>query len=158
MCKPKREGGFNIKELLSWNKALMCKLMFKIHRNKGVWAMWEKDHYLRSTSLWEARKRPSDAWSWKNVLNVHDQILQRAGSVSQALDTLLSWCTDNKFIVTRAYDFFRTKGHLVNWHKVIWDTAALPKHSVIASLAIQNVLPTYAKFMERGFHGPSRCV
>lgn len=46
----------------------------------------------------------------------------------------------------------------MNWHKVIWDAASIPRHSVIASLAIQNAIPTYAKLMERGLYGPNHCV
>lgn len=69
-----------------------------------------------------------------------------------------SWCRNGRLIISRAYDFFRTSGPSVHWYKVVSDRAVLPKHYVIASLAIQNALPTYTNLMGRGLHGPNCCV
>lgn len=40
VCKPKQECGFNVKEALAWNKALLCKWFLKIKSDVGIWAKW----------------------------------------------------------------------------------------------------------------------
>lgn len=124
ICKPKSEGGFNVKEMLSWNKALACKLIFKLINKKGVWAIWAQDQYLLSTTIWDVVKCQSDTWSWKNI---------KIGSVQDAALLFQSWTLSGRFVVSKAYDFFHSKRPTVSWHKTIWDSAVIPKHSVTSS-------------------------
>lgn len=141
ICRPKSEGGLNIKELLSWNKSLICKLIFKLSIRKGAWEIWASDHFLPSTSIWEVIKCQSDSWAWKNLLNVRDYICEHADT--NAIDLFRSWVSSDKFNVSRAYDFLRPKSTPCTWQKIVWNNAAVPKHSIISVLAIQNALPTY---------------
>lgn len=158
ICKPKAEGGLNIKETLSWNKSLACKLIHKLLIRKGIWAIWATNYYLISTKFWNVIKCHSDTWSWKNLLSTRDSIIAKAGSLTEAARLFHTWCSAGKFLISRAYDFLRTRRPVVFWHPVAWNMAAIPKHSVILTLAAQNSLPTYDNIMCRGFFGPSRCI
>lgn len=131
---PKMEGGFNIKELLSWNKALSCKLICKLIRKKGVWAIWATDHYLFSPTIWEVIKCHSNAWSWKNLLSIRDYIIEKTNSTHDAMIVLNSWLNEGKFLISRAFDFFRFHGSVFPWRKVIWNTDVIPKHSIFMFL------------------------
>ncbi|XP_074263009.1 uncharacterized protein LOC141585846 [Silene latifolia] len=48
ICRPQKEGGFNIKELLSWNKVLLAKWLWMLeHDSAGNWAHWYKNRKFR---------------------------------------------------------------------------------------------------------------
>lgn len=158
MCSPHYEGGFNVKELLSWNKALACKWFHKLIRKRGIWAHWMLEYRLQHSSFWETRTWTSDSWSWKKLILLRDFMISKVGSLNTLATLFASWCNNEKMNITMVYDFFRFTRPITSWAKVIWDHAVIPKHAIISSLAAQSSLPTYDHLMRRGFHGPNRCT
>ncbi|KAK3193376.1 hypothetical protein Dsin_024686 [Dipteronia sinensis] len=56
ICLPKKEGGLGIKDLSSWNKALMIRhLWILIYGTNNLWSSWIKAYHLKGTNLWEAK-------------------------------------------------------------------------------------------------------
>lgn len=154
-CKPHVEGGLNIKEAFAWNRTLMCKWMYKLITRKGIWATWATNRYVNQSSFWLVSAKQTDSCAWKNLLSVRDQLVNRVGSPLNAFNMLKTWIHNDQFSSLRAYNFWRSKGEIKHWHKVIWDSAIIPKHAVISNLAVQNALPTLDNFIKRGFHGPN---
>lgn len=91
-----------------------------------MWSLWANDHYLISTTLWDVVKCQSDAWSWNNLQLVPDTILEKTGSTHCASTLLRSWSSADRFVVSRAYDFFRSKRSPVRWYNGFWEIIVLP--------------------------------
>lgn len=158
ICHPKKEGGFNVKEALAWNKSLMCKWLVKLDLVRGIWAKWVTAYYVKYNDWWYITPKITNSWAWKGLIKIKDLILNSSGDRDQAIALLDSWCKDGKLIVSRAYEFFRSKGSIINWDSTIWNPYVIPSHAIIASLAIQNSLATGDKILEKGFNGPNRCI
>lgn len=158
ICKPKKEGGFNIKELLSWNKALCCKWFYKILTYKGIWAAWTIIQHINLDTFWSVSKKDGDTVAWKNLLDIRDEIIDFAGSTNNAFRLFSSWVSNGSFRTTAAYDFFRGKREEVAWSRVVWCPTIVPSHTIISIWAISKTLPTPENYRKRGFEGPSWCV
>ena len=56
ICLPKNEGGLGIKDLISWNKALMIRHLWNlVHGSNNLWSTWIKTHHLKDKSIWEVK-------------------------------------------------------------------------------------------------------
>ncbi|XP_022870493.1 uncharacterized protein LOC111389759 [Olea europaea var. sylvestris] len=54
ICLPKEEGGLGLKDLKSWNLALLDKSLWKIHNKKdSLWIQWVDHVYLHGSCIWE---------------------------------------------------------------------------------------------------------
>lgn len=159
ICKPKLEGGFNVKELLSWNKALMCKKLSKISSNSGIWANWSTAYYLSQSDIWEVRSKKIDSWAWKKLLEVRDEVIGASWDSSSSFsDIFSSWFGDRGLSLAAAYSHFRGNSDRVYWAKVVWEKEAIPAHSVISVLALHNALLTYDNLRKRGVVGANCCL
>lgn len=90
-CVPKEEGGFNIKEILSWNKALLLKWMWQIQENiGGVWVAWIQTYCLyRVRDVWQLSAKDCHSESWKGILKTRDNVVEQAGGL-KALQSMMS--------------------------------------------------------------------
>ncbi|XP_074293877.1 uncharacterized protein LOC141621059 [Silene latifolia] len=147
ICRPREEEGFNIKELLSWNKALLAKWLWMLdHDSVGSWAQLSlgiKDRYPESLC---------------SIIKVKDEILARTGSISAGIVAVTSWYKHGKFRVALAYDWFRSHGPPVSWFKALQGPAILPKHNVTAALAALRKLPIVDLLISRGLILVNRCT
>lgn len=120
VCKPKEEGGFNVKEALSWNKVLLCKWIVKLENGTGIWAKWASSYYVKNADFWSIPSKSTDSWAWKGYLKIRDHLSPNASGRSAAAFLLDSWCVNGKLLLTKAYDFFRSKKTHCNWHFITW--------------------------------------
>ncbi|XP_074298423.1 uncharacterized protein LOC141629299 [Silene latifolia] len=51
ICFPWTEGGFGIKEILSWNRALLIRWLWQIEHSDGLWARWHRVYALNGAFL-----------------------------------------------------------------------------------------------------------
>ncbi|KAK2652934.1 hypothetical protein Ddye_012790 [Dipteronia dyeriana] len=69
ICLPKKEGGLGIKDLSSWNKALMIwHLWILIYGTNNLWSSWIKAYHLKGSNLWEAKAPSTCFWNWRKLL------------------------------------------------------------------------------------------
>jgi len=53
-CKAKKYGGAGIKDLTSWNKATIAKLVWAIATKKdSLWVKWVHGRYLKHKDWWD---------------------------------------------------------------------------------------------------------
>ncbi|KAK9756044.1 hypothetical protein RND81_01G069400 [Saponaria officinalis] len=47
VCRPRRQGGFDIREILSWNKTLLVRMIWRLQNNfPSMWGSWCKKYVL----------------------------------------------------------------------------------------------------------------
>ncbi|KAK3193368.1 hypothetical protein Dsin_024678 [Dipteronia sinensis] len=70
---PKKEGGLGIKDLSSWNKALMIRpLWILIYGTNNLWSSWIKAYHLKGSNLWEAKAPYTCSWNWRKLLHLRN--------------------------------------------------------------------------------------
>ncbi|XP_074288100.1 uncharacterized protein LOC141613260 [Silene latifolia] len=159
ICRPSQEGGFNIKELLSWNRALLAKWIWLLSGNDGgIWAAWNRAYVFPTGSIWQMTLKDRLSESMCNIIKVKDEILAKVGTPEDGLSLVHSWVRKGKFQVHLAYDWFRTKGNTSCWTKALQGRSIIPKHWVNASLAATRSLPTVDLLSTRGISIVNRCV
>ena len=114
MCVPWLEGGFNIKEVLAWNYALLSKWIWRLAQNQeGIWSNWTRHYCLANSSIWDATHKDHYAESFRSILRVRDIWIDRKGSHAQA--SLNSCIVNGKFNTGKAYDLLRMKMPKLRW-------------------------------------------
>lgn len=48
ICKPKDEGGLRIINVVKWNKAAICCLIYKALKEETLWAQWINQNHLNN--------------------------------------------------------------------------------------------------------------
>ena len=59
------------------NKSLLCKWLFKLLNEEGVWQELLKNKYLYSKSLSQVLAKPSDSPFWKGLMRVKEEFFSR---------------------------------------------------------------------------------
>ncbi|XP_074314092.1 uncharacterized protein LOC141649297 [Silene latifolia] len=158
ICKPWIEGGYNVKELLSWNKALLSKWVWQLTQNRdGIWDIWSRSYNLNDHTIWEAQPRIRHAESWRDITKTKNFLLEAAGSVTNAQRLLNSCVKNGNFSVGRAYHIFRDRGHYTRWADALKAPSVIPKHRLCTIQAVQRQLPTVDNINLHGFMHVNRC-
>ncbi|XP_074277918.1 uncharacterized protein LOC141601526 [Silene latifolia] len=129
-CVPHAEGGFNIKETYN----------------------------IKSGDFWTMAPKNFHSESCKSLLKVRNELVAKIGGVATARAFLLDCIAEGKLQLHRVYDFLRDPGRRISWARVVWNKAALPKHSFLVVLVMQRKLATIDQVMHRGMHLVNRCV
>ncbi|KAL9241061.1 hypothetical protein vseg_015215 [Gypsophila vaccaria] len=154
LCRPQAQGGIGIKEVLSWNKAVYAKWIWKLLRQPAnLWSSWTTKYVLRGSDFWTAHIPHDCSWQWRSLLHLRDDFLTVMGSVT-AVQTLLG----PAFKASTVYSRLLGPPQACFWHKTVWDTASIPKHQFISYLAITNGLATIDNICSRGMQLPNQCV
>ena len=151
VCLPKHEGGLGLKDLQSWNSALLAKVLWNIHRKKdSLWVRWVHQRFLASSSIWELRAKRDDSPLIKKILGLRDTLCAAQGSPANAIQLLSRWTRGESLNISLAYNFFRPKARHRAWAPVVWHSCITPKHSFILWLCAKERLLTKDKihFME----------
>ncbi|XP_074300996.1 uncharacterized protein LOC141632341 [Silene latifolia] len=159
ICSPKAEGEFNVKELLSWNKALICKwLCILTHNPSSLWCSWNRAYNLSNCSIWDLECKDRYSESFISIISIKNDLITKTGSPAAASDLLHSWYISGQFRVQHAYEWFRPKYPLLPWIKALTHHVVVPCHGLIASMASQERLATTDHLIRRGMQIPNRCV
>ncbi|XP_074277357.1 uncharacterized protein LOC141600994 [Silene latifolia] len=159
ICLPWAEGGFGVKELLSWNRALLLRWVWMLDQDAdSVWQRWHKYYVLQHESIWDIASQERYSVSLKGILSVRDACIQLAGG-TQAAKAIIQGCIqNNQFSVSTAYAFFRTKAPISRGMAAIHSSSVVPAHQIVAALAIQNCLATVDKLQAKGLYLINRCT
>ncbi|XP_074301637.1 uncharacterized protein LOC141633039 [Silene latifolia] len=102
--------------------------------------------------------KPYHSESWRSILKVRDELLERTGSAANARAFPQSCIKHGKPQFSMVYDQFRQQGTKLRWVNAIWNRAVLPKHSFIVTLAQQRKLATIDQLNYRGLYLVNRCI
>ncbi|XP_074319512.1 uncharacterized protein LOC141656500 [Silene latifolia] len=156
---PKGEGGFNIKEVLAWNKCILGKWIWELDNDlSSIWSEWNLKYNIKSRSIWTATSKATHSESWRSILKVRDELLIHTRDIQTAKQFMSSCVHQGKIQLHLLYDKFRHHGHPISWARTVWQRAVQPKHSVFLILAMQKKLATIDQLNYRGIHVVNRCV
>ncbi|XP_074299622.1 uncharacterized protein LOC141630762 [Silene latifolia] len=158
ICSPWSGGGFNFKDLSSWNRSLLVKwLALLLAPASSLWAKWQHAYVLKGTDIWSLQTKDSFSTSMKGILIIRDLLVESAGSIQTAQDLLQSWVQGSYFHLHLAYDFFRAAPAQGNWTKGLSYSSIVPSHRITCSLAAQGQLATQDNVKKRGYQFANRC-
>ena len=64
VCLPKDEGGLELKDILSWNRACMMQHIWSILAKSGsIWIVWVNAYMLKGRTIWQASITQSCSWN-----------------------------------------------------------------------------------------------
>ncbi|XP_074299151.1 uncharacterized protein LOC141630189 [Silene latifolia] len=157
ICFPWTEGGFGIKELLSWNRALLLRWLWQIEHSDGLWARWHRAYALNGSNIWTVNSADRFSESFRSILTVRDFCLQKFGNPN-AVQAFLQRCVKHgKFTLAIAYDGVRDSGTCYTWAKALIHPIIIPAHRVTASLAAEMKLATSDNIIRKGLILVNRC-
>ena len=68
ICKPKDEGGLNLRNIRDWNQACLVQQLWDLLQNKcSLWSQWVSARYLSKELIWEISTRTYHSASWKGI-------------------------------------------------------------------------------------------
>ncbi|GKB33065.1 RNA-directed DNA polymerase, eukaryota, reverse transcriptase zinc-binding domain protein [Tanacetum coccineum] len=80
--RPKDQGGLGLKNLQTWNYALLAKHIWNIATKKyTLWVKWVHSVKLRGKNIWGIIDDSNDSWGWKNLLYIRDLIKDKVKCV-----------------------------------------------------------------------------
>ncbi|KAL4557476.1 hypothetical protein LXL04_035656 [Taraxacum kok-saghyz] len=75
VCKPQEEGGLGIRDLQTWNKALLTRQIWRLTKVKNsLWMDWVNIHHLHKHTFWEVKSKDLEGFSWSNMLALRDKL------------------------------------------------------------------------------------
>ncbi|XP_074266105.1 uncharacterized protein LOC141588570 [Silene latifolia] len=159
ICSPWLEGGFDIKELLSWNKALLAKWIWILETQQHwLWFSWRKAYHFPDIPFWEVTCKAHFAESFRSIITVKDEMLVKAGSQGNAAKLLHDWTVKGKFYLSAAYNWFRIARPQLTWARALHSQHISPSHSFITSLVVQRKLATIESLISKGLYILNRCI
>lgn len=81
--------------------------------------------------VWEWSSKKDDSPLMKKILAIRDSIRLSEGSVPAASQKLSSWDQGGSICISKAYDFFQSKGSKEIWASDVWSSCITPKHAFI---------------------------
>lgn len=146
VCRPKKQGGLNIKGCKLWNIAMVGKLIWLImEKNDILWLKWANGIYMNGEhDFWMHNPSNDSSWYWRKL----HKIKIRMGS----------WYNEGKYCLTSNKHYSASRGYLellgdatkMEAAELIWSRIVLPKHRVILWLAAQDRLLTKERMQRIG--------
>ncbi|XP_074291811.1 uncharacterized protein LOC141618614 [Silene latifolia] len=109
ICLPWPEGGFGIKVLLSWNRALLLRWLWRIEHSDGLWARWHRVYALNGSNIccvqhgklnlataYDGLRAPGTLYTWAKALT--HLIIIPAHRVTASLAAELKLATSDNII------------------------------------------------------------
>lgn len=132
-CIPVDEGGLGLRDIQSWNLALLAKNIWNIHTKvDSLWIRWIHEEYLGGISVWSWSVKAIDSPLFKKLNDIRDRILSSCGgNVDVAVALIQDW-----FAVpnasSKAYEWFRSKNEPKPWKRFFWQPFIPHKYSFIS--------------------------
>jgi len=82
LCKPKLEGGVEIRKLQDVNATAGLKLIWKLCKSQSLWALWMKEKYCKDLTIWNARVSSLDSGTMKFIY-----VLRNTAADNMTMDT-----------------------------------------------------------------------
>ncbi|KAK6120883.1 hypothetical protein DH2020_045380 [Rehmannia glutinosa] len=107
VCLPSDEGGLGLRDVHSWNKALLAKILWNIHsKADSLWVRWVHSFYLKNQSIWTWDPKKSDSYLLKRICDIRNDILAKFGSPDLAITNLSLFSNFKGLSSSKIYDIF----------------------------------------------------
>ncbi|XP_039068433.1 uncharacterized protein LOC120214662 [Hibiscus syriacus] len=145
ICSLKSEGGLGIKDIKTWNKACMLALIKQILAGEGsLWVAWLYNYVFKNNDFWSIEAKLNTSWCLKRLLKLRPEVQNflHPGPVN----------------ASSIWDSIRSKNQKVPWHKLVWFSLHIPKHSMITWMALLDRLPTKDRLHRIGLTNDCSCL
>ncbi|KAK6139381.1 hypothetical protein DH2020_026889 [Rehmannia glutinosa] len=132
------------KDVHSWNKALLAKILCNIHsKADSLWVRWVHSFYLKNQSIWTWNPKKSNFCLLKRICDIRNELLSTFGSSESAISNLSHFSNSKGLSSSKMYDTFRDHGPKAFWQSAVWKNfIPPPKYSFCVWLAINERLAT----------------
>ena len=111
----KSYGGADIKDLASWNKAIIAKLVWAVAKKKDVlWVKWVHERYIKDKNWWEYKPPHDSSWYWKKTCRVKEEF-KRGCTEPLSWD----WEGGSEYKVSKGYAWLKQPQRKNPWAKII---------------------------------------
>ncbi|KAH6797401.1 hypothetical protein C2S52_021955 [Perilla frutescens var. hirtella] len=108
---PQEDGGLGFKDLRTWNRALLSKVLWNIQsRAETLWIKWVHEEYLKGRDLWSWVPKTTNSQIFKNLAQIRDLLTQSHGNDIEKTKTALGKCFLLDKGTTSVYEWLRNKG------------------------------------------------
>ncbi|XP_073149026.1 uncharacterized protein [Henckelia pumila] len=129
VCSPVEDGGLGLRDLRIWNKTLLAKTLWDIHKNKDtLWVKWINHYYWDNLEEWRARK--DDNILIKKLVELRDELAVRFNGWTNAALQLDTWFQKRDGLTLLYKSFFDGAGRWP-WKPIVWKPYILPKNRII---------------------------
>ncbi|XP_056689146.1 uncharacterized protein [Spinacia oleracea] len=143
MCLPKTAGGWNIKDMEIWNKAVVCKLLWAItHKKDRLWSRWVDGYYMKGRPIADVHCPSTMSWSLKKIIGCKELVTNVGG-----------WSAvekDGCFSIKPMYRKLCGDHPKFPWRRLLCNNLATPKSLFIMWIAIWKRLPTLDRLFKWG--------
>ncbi|XVE83810.1 hypothetical protein DITRI_Ditri16bG0117100 [Diplodiscus trichospermus] len=116
---------------------------------------WIGKYVLRGDSFCEAIPAKTSSWSWKKLIQLRDL----ARTFIEVKNGVEVWrYQGNKYMAAKVWKEIRPKQSKISWCRMIWASPSIPKHAIIAWMAILDRLPTKDRLATWGLEVDVGCV
>ncbi|KAL4334912.1 hypothetical protein GQ457_07G024120 [Hibiscus cannabinus] len=141
VCFLRSEGGLGLKSLECWSKTCLFYLIRNILADEGsLWVAWLKTYVFKNDGFWTIPCKPHFSWVVKKLLKMRGDATSLFSGVSSFVNVNAAWI----------WEKIRDRSVKVEWQKLVWFSSHVPKHSIIAWMAILNRLPTKDRLLKMG--------
>lgn len=132
---PQQAGGLNIVNIKLWNRAPICKHLWRLNmRKETLWIKWVHGYYIKQQDLLTMNIPVQISWMMKKILGIRSHLL----GTTQRVD----WLSNYVFSITKLYRELVGQVQKVPWAKIICQNGAPPKCKFIMWLALHEQLAT----------------
>ncbi|XP_039066655.1 uncharacterized protein LOC120212415 [Hibiscus syriacus] len=132
----------------SWNKTYCLMLVKNILAGEGsLWIVWIKAYSFKLEDYWSVESKPHFSWTLRKLINMREEaksLFTASVNWSQARG---GWIWDN----------IRDRNEKVEWHRLIWFPAHIPKFFLITWMVILDRLPTKERLVQFAMVTDARC-
>jgi len=75
--------GVFLKEILAWNKACCVQWLWKLWCGEYIFTVWARA-YLKHGNTFALRAQPREAWGWRMLISLKDEVYLKLGSIDAA--------------------------------------------------------------------------
>ncbi|XP_073151835.1 uncharacterized protein [Henckelia pumila] len=129
VCSPINDGVLGLRDLRIWNKTLLAKTLWHIHKKKdSLWVKWINHYYWGNVMDWTIRK--DDTSLIKKLVEIRDELALKFGNWEGAAAQLEIWFGKKDGLAQLYNSFFIGQGRWP-WKPIVWRPYILPKHRII---------------------------
>ncbi|XP_058734321.1 uncharacterized protein LOC131606051 [Vicia villosa] len=150
VCLPKSAGGLNIISLQVWNKAIMGKLLWNIHKKADkLWIRWLDIYFFKNQDVMQWQVKQSSSWMVRKLCSLRDT-MKNTPYWEQAE-------VSDKFKTSDMYKAIMGDVNHVEWKKMIVDNYARPRTIFALWMTLKGRLPTKDRLCKFGILTENRC-
>lgn len=145
ICKPRLQGGLNVRNILICNKAAMGKYIWEIAmKEDNLWVKWIHGVYIREEDVWTHNPPPNASWYWRKLCAIKHQFRARYTNNKWMLNT------KGVYKVAETYRWLSHTVPKVPWRYWVWNKLNVPKHSFVCWMTMWDRLKTRDKLCNWG--------